>query len=233
VGIVIATDQQTLRVGSAKLIVDGTDTTLVRKAEISLSPARVQTRALSQLLNVSRDVYNGALQHRRDAWQMTRNTSHPVSISRFDQFNEVTELREVCPAIDRFGIRPARGAISRVDEAYGAFFRRVKNKETPGYPRFKSKARFRTIFYDDPQGWALRDVTVCPPRQGGHTAKEIVPALYVQGVGEIRLGPGAIRQLRRLIARGGRGPHFDHHAHQVRRLASLRWVLRSRSETPC
>jgi putative transposase len=122
---VIAPDKTALRVGSAKLIVDGTDTTLVRKAEIALRPSRVRARVLSQLLRLSRDIYNGALQHRRDAWHITRNTSRPTSISRFDQFNEVKELKEVCPAIGRFGVTPVRGAISRVDEAFGAFFRRV------------------------------------------------------------------------------------------------------------
>jgi putative transposase len=200
---VIAADQQALRVGSAKLIVDGTDATLFRKVEISLSPSRVQARALPQLLQLSRDTYNGALQHRRDAWQMTRNSSQPASISRFDQFIEIKELRQVCPAIGRFGTSPVRGAISRVDEAYAAFFRRVKIGETPGYPRFKSRARFRTIFYDDPKSWALRGVTGRPPRRNGRPAKEVTPALYVQGIGEIPLGISAIRQLRRLTARGG------------------------------
>ena len=203
VGTVIAPDQQALRVGSAKLIVDGTDTTLVRKAEISLGPSRVQARALTQLLQLSRDIYNGALQHRRDAWQMTRNSGHPSSISRFDQFKQVKELQEVCPAIGRFGTRPVRGAISRVDEAYGAFFRRVKAGQTPGYPRFKSSTRFRTIFYDDPQSWTLHGLTPRPPRKGRRPAQGVPPALYVQGIGEIPLGLGAIRQLRRLITRGG------------------------------
>jgi hypothetical protein len=57
---------------------------------------------------------------------MTRNSTQPVSISRFDQFNEVKEPKEVCPAIGRFGIGPVRGAISRVDEAFGAFFRQLR-----------------------------------------------------------------------------------------------------------
>ena len=199
----IASDQTALRVGSAKLIVDGTDTALLRKAEISLRPSRGRARSLSQLLHLSRDIYNAALQHRRDAWQITRNAVQPTSISRFDQFNEVKGLKEVCPAIVRFGVNPVRGAISRVDEAFGAFFRRLKSGETPGYPRFKSQARFRTIFYDEPHGWALRGLTVGPPRRDGRPAKEVSVALYVQGVGEIPLGKGAVRQLRRLIARGG------------------------------
>jgi putative transposase len=200
---VIASDQTALRVGSAKLIVDGTDTTLVRKAEIALRPSRIRARVLSRLLQLSHDIYNGALQHRRDAWHITRNSPRPTSISRFDQFNEVKELKEVCPAIGRFGVTPVRGAISRVDEAFGAFFRRVKNGETPGYPRFKSRSRFRTIFYDTPTGWHLRGVAPCPPRKDGHRAKAVRAALYVQGVGEIPLGQGAVRQLRRLIDRGG------------------------------
>jgi putative transposase len=199
-GTVIAPDQTALRVGSAKLIVDGTDTTLVRKADISLCPSRVGARSLSQLLQLSHDIYNGALQHRRDARQITRNSARPTSISRFDQFNEVKGLKEVCPAIGRFGITPVRGAISRVDEAFGAFFRRVKNGETAGYPRFKSRARFRTIFYDTPKGWHLRGLTA---RKDGHPVTALAAALYVQGVGEIPLGQGAVRQLRRLIARGG------------------------------
>jgi putative transposase len=203
IGTVIASDKTALRVGSAKLIVDGTDTTLVRKAEIALRPSRVRARLLSQLLQLSCDIYNGALQHRRDAWHITRNSSRPTSISRFDQFKEVKELKEVCPAIGRFGITPVRGAISRVDEAFGAFFRRVKSGETPGYPRFKSRARFRTIFYDEPRGWKLRGVTPRPPGKEGRPARAVAAALYVQGVGDIPLGHGAVRQLRRLIARGG------------------------------
>ena len=200
---VIASDQTALRVGSAKLIVDGTDTTLARKAEIALRPSRVRGRLLTQLLQFSHDICNGALQQRRDAWHVTRNSPRPTSISRFDQFNEVKELKEVCPAIGRFGITPVRGAISRVDEAFGAFFRRVKNGETPGYPRFKSRARFRTVFYDTPKGWRLRGITPGPPRKDGRPANAVAAALYVQGVGEIPLAKGAVRQLRRLIARGG------------------------------
>jgi hypothetical protein len=114
---VIASDKSALRVGSAKLIVDGTDTTVVRKAEIALRPSRGRACALTRLLRLSGDIYNGALQHRRDAWQITRNSARPTFISRFDQFSEVKELKEVCPTIGRFGIGPVRGAISRVDEA--------------------------------------------------------------------------------------------------------------------
>ena len=84
------------------MIVDGTDDTLCRKAEFALLPGRSKTRALVMLGNWSREIYNGALQHRRDAWHLKK-----VAIRRFDQFNEVPTLREVCPEVTRFGIQPA------------------------------------------------------------------------------------------------------------------------------
>jgi putative transposase len=186
---VISSNRTALKMGSSKLIVDGTDDTLCRKAEISLLPGRSKARALDKLGNWSREVYNGALQHRRDAWHLTK-----VTISRFDQFNEVPSLREVCPEVARFGIRPARGAISRADEAFAAYFRRVGDGETPGYPRFKSRKRFRTVFYDEPANWQLLNL-----EDGGGGR----PTLYVKGVGEIPLSKTAVSQLGRLMDRGG------------------------------
>jgi putative transposase len=186
---VISSDRLALKVGSSKLVVDGTDETLVRKAEFSLSPGRCQARALETLITWSREVYNGSLQHRRDAWHIAR-----APISRFDQFNEVPSLREVCPQVARFGNQPVRGALSRVDEAFAGFYRRSKEGQTPGYPRFKSHRRFRTVMYDEPVNWALK---------GMGTTNRTEPTLYVKGVGEIALSKKSARQLVRLIDRGG------------------------------
>ncbi len=114
-----------------------------------------------------------------------------ASVRRFDEFNEIPELRVLRPDVASFGNQFVRGAISRADEAFAGFFRRLKDGETPGFPRFKSHSRFRTVFYDEPVGWALRRLD--------HDD----PALYVQGVGEISLARHAVAQLRRLTARGG------------------------------
>jgi len=128
-GPVIASDRNAVRVGSAKLVVDGTDTILLRKAEIALAPTRVQVHSLDALIAWSRAIYNGALQHRRDAWRMAQ-----VSISRFDQFNEVPALREDHPQAVRYGNQPMRGAISRLDEAFAGFFRRARVRREAGLP---------------------------------------------------------------------------------------------------
>jgi putative transposase len=183
---VIAPNRGGLRIGPAKLIVDGSDETLCRKAQFSLAPGRSKCRRLEQLVSLSREVYNAALEARGGAWRTEQR-----SVKKFEEFGEIAELRRVRPDIVPFGNQPVRGALSRLDEAFGAFFRRVKASESPGYPRFKSKARFRTVFYDEPVSWALRGLHSGPPR------------LYVQGVGEIALSKRGTRQLRRLVERGG------------------------------
>ncbi len=84
----IASDKKAIRVGPALLVVDGTDETLDRKAQFSLAPGRVKARRLSKLISLSAEVYNAAIEHRRGAYQRAG-----VTISRFDQFNEIPAVR--------------------------------------------------------------------------------------------------------------------------------------------
>jgi putative transposase len=184
---VIASDRQAVKVGTALLVVDGTDQVMCRKVEFSLRPSRGQKHALEHgLLPLSVDSYNASLQHRRDAWRRAK-----VTVTSFEQFGEIKDIgADLRPDIARFGVQPVRSAIRRVDEAMSAFFRRAKDGQTPGYPRFKSRRRFRTVFYDEPVSWALRL----------HGSR---PFLRVQGIGEMVLSNSAVRQLRRLADRGG------------------------------
>ena len=185
-GLVIDGYEKALRVGNAFLLVDGTDETVVRVAEIAVFPNRSQSRQLDRLLDLVREAYNAALQERRDAWRLRGHT-----VQLFDQFAQITELRELRPEIKTFGIQPIRGALRRVDHAFSAFFRRCSAGDKPGYPRFKSRSRYRSIDYDEPASWRLSGLASERPR------------IYVQGIGDVRLGRKGVRQLRRLSERGG------------------------------
>jgi putative transposase len=55
-----------------------------------------------------------------------------------------------------------------LDLAFGAFFRRCKTGDKPGYPRFRARARFDSVRWPDTSGWALKGTR-----------------LYVQGIGHI------------------------------------------------
>ncbi len=107
-------------------------------------------------------------------------------------------MRDVCPQVARFGNQPVRGAISRVDEAFAAFHRRTRDGQTPGYPRFKSRRRFRTVCYDEPVNWVLKGIGSTQS-----SSRSTQPALSLKGVGQIALSAKSVRQLVRLMGRGG------------------------------
>ncbi|MGH9125195.1 MAG: RNA-guided endonuclease InsQ/TnpB family protein, partial [Acidimicrobiales bacterium] len=48
-----------------------------------------------------------------------------------------------------------RGTLTRLDLAYRAFYRRCRQGQTPGHPRFKSRWRFDSASYPDTSGWRL------------------------------------------------------------------------------
>ena len=98
-------------------------------------------------LRLTREIYNAALQERRDAWAKQR-----VSVTRADQEKQLPAVREARPEFDDVPIRVQRGALRRIDKAFAAFFRRCKAGEKPGYPRFKSSDHFSSILIDDLDG---------------------------------------------------------------------------------
>lgn len=83
------------------------------------------------------ELYNAALQQRREAWARQR-----VSVSRFAQTKDLTELREAMREWREIPSDIARSALTRLDLAFAAFFRRIRSGEKPGYPRFRSRYRY-------------------------------------------------------------------------------------------
>ena len=86
-------------------------------------------------------LYNAGLQHWRDAHRLGG-----VNVSLYDQYKEFTLVRRDDP--DGWGsldLEVGRGVLRRLDIARLGFYRRVREGETPGYPRFKPPSRWRTI----------------------------------------------------------------------------------------
>jgi len=171
-----------VRVGSAKLVVGGTDQALCRKASFSLSPGRVTASALDQLVGLSRETYNAAWQHRRDAWARAR-----VSVGRFDQFDEIPEIRAVRPDVVRFGNQVGgvdRGITVTAALSYGTTISLPGFlKEARGVIAERQRAREQTERFS-PAGRkhsrAIAQVSAKAHRQSEnwarHTAKDIVAA---------------------------------------------------------
>ncbi len=120
---------------------------LVKRIErIRLYPTPRQERALSFMLDVTRELYNAALQERRDAYRL-----RGVSIGMKEQYAELTALRKPMFRLDtRISAvyRECEDAVlRRLDLAMQAFFRRCKRGETPGFPRFKPRDRWKQLSF--------------------------------------------------------------------------------------
>ncbi|MHB8462972.1 MAG: RNA-guided endonuclease InsQ/TnpB family protein, partial [Vulcanimicrobiaceae bacterium] len=117
-----------------------------RIERIRLYPSARQTQGLRFILDVTRQLYNAALQERRDAYRLCN-----VSISTKMQYAEVTALRNPATWLDTRVAAVYRecedAVLRRLDLAMQAFFRRCKRDETPGFPRFKAADRWKQITF--------------------------------------------------------------------------------------
>ena len=92
--------------------------------------------ALSACLEDTRQLYNAALEERREAWRMGR---HKVTF--YSQDAQLKEIRADDPERHgRWAFNCERAAIRRLDRAFQGFFRRVKAGEKPGYPGSRGAA---------------------------------------------------------------------------------------------
>jgi len=144
---------------------------MTRTYKYRLFPRRAQKLALDSILEQGRLLYNAALEQRVETYKATgKGLSYP------DQWAHFRDERRANP--DTLGLLNATGIqqlLRRLDKGFGAFFRRVKAGETPGFPRFKGKNRFHSLEYRHGDGCKLR------------TDKTGRTVFYVQNVGEVKV----------------------------------------------
>ncbi len=107
-----------------------------------LYPTKAQVSVLERMLGVCRDVYN-SLVHERTVLYETQGKSP----SRVDQCREITTWKATHPELLDVYSQVLQNITRRVDLAFQAFFRRVRNGEEPGYPRLKGKDQYDSITY--------------------------------------------------------------------------------------
>ena len=110
---------------------------MFRSYLLRIRPNKAQVATFEHILATNCDLYNAALQERRDAWRMCGK-----SISYRHQQDQLTELHREHEDIAALALQVARDPLRRVDLAFKAFFRRVKAGDTPGYPRFRAKVPY-------------------------------------------------------------------------------------------
>ena len=96
-------------------------------------------QALDEAFRECARLYNAALEHWQTAWK------HGHSVSLYEQYCELTDIRVEDAYWSSVSVQIGRGVLRRLDRARQAFYRRCKSGEQPGYPRFRSSRRWKTI----------------------------------------------------------------------------------------
>jgi putative transposase len=142
-------------------------------------PNHTQIAEFERTLDLCRELYNAALQERRDSYNSWKegnlgyqfanlenaitviqadapkpNAPKPPTINYYTQANQLKAIKEARPEYKQIHSQILQDVLKRVDKAFAGFFDRVKKGQTPGYPRFQGKGRYDSFCF--PQGgWTL------------------------------------------------------------------------------
>ncbi len=96
-----------------------------------------------------RELYNAALTERKDAYKYAGK-----SVSYYDQQNDLPEIKaEIRQEYQDIAAHVLQDVLRRLDRAFQNFFRRCRNGENPGFPRFQGRNRYDSFTYPDGAGW--------------------------------------------------------------------------------
>jgi putative transposase len=143
---------------------------LKRAYKFRAYPTERQAQRSCALLDAHRQLYNAALEERREAWR------HSVTIRYGDQSAQLKEIRRADPAGQgRWSFSSQQQTLRRLDRAFQGYFQRIQAGRKAGYPRFKSAARWDSVDFVDGDGARWRNPE----------AKWARP--YFKGVGNIKV----------------------------------------------
>ncbi len=152
----------------------GTGVAVRRSYKFLLRPTRKQQQALRAMLADHCDLYNAALQERREAY------AHPskTSVRYGDQSAQLRDIRTAdADGQGRWSFSSQQATLRRLNKAFEAFFRRIRNGDEPGYPRFKGKGHFDTVDFP-------KDGDGC---RWNSTPHDTQTRVRLQGVGHVRV----------------------------------------------
>ena len=106
-------------------------------------PSKAFAAQCESALEVCRELYNAALQERRDAWKLNRQ-----SVSWSAQCAQLPQIKPLRPDVAEVHSQVLQATLRRLQRSFENFFRRVKaGEKEAGWPRFKSRRRFDSFTY--------------------------------------------------------------------------------------
>jgi len=162
---------------------DYVDPVQVRRAyKFRAYPTCPQEGRAAGLLRDHCDLYNAALQERRDAWRMRQ-----VSITYGYQSAQLKDIRRADPdGQGRHSFTAQQQTLRRLNTVFQAFYRRVRHRRA-GYPRFKPCHRFSQVLF------VAGDGAKWEPADGGTWAYATFQAVGRVKVKQHRAVRGAVK----------------------------------------
>jgi putative transposase len=179
-----------------------------RAYKLRAYPTRPQEGRAVRLLADHCDLYNAALQERREAWRMCN-----LSVAYRDQSAQLKEIRAADPAGQgRHSFTAQQQTLRRLNAVFAAYFSRRRDAEKAGqqaskrgekararnvgYPRFKPRQRFNQVLFISGDGAKWE------PIQGGPWAHATLQAVGRIKVNQHRPVVGLVKTLQ--LKREGR-----------------------------
>ena len=116
-----------------------------------LIPTKRQHKELREILESQRELYNAAVEERRNCYLKTGKGR-----SFIDQSNALSAWRKDDADACKVSINIQRWTLGRLDQAYKGFFTSIKAKHKTTLPRFRSKTRWRTFGFSEFRGITLQ-----------------------------------------------------------------------------
>jgi len=101
-----------------------------------------QAKLFETWLGICCDLYNAALQERRDAWRLLRR-----QVTLNDQYRQLTEVRGADAEVAAIPAWVTRSPLLHVERAIATFVARRQRGELVGYPRFRARKRYDTFTF--------------------------------------------------------------------------------------
>ncbi|MBN1133912.1 MAG: transposase, partial [Methanosarcinaceae archaeon] len=105
-------------------------------------PNKIQEKKMERSLELCREVYNRTLAERKQAYEKSGKTLSKYTLNKL-----LPQWKKDNPEYKEVFSQTLQEVQERVDLAFKHFFRRVKNGEKPGYPRFKGKGWYDSFTY--------------------------------------------------------------------------------------
>lgn len=126
---------------------------LMKTYKYKLKPTKEQKEIFESWVNTCRFLYNLALNERILVYELRQK-----SVSRFDQYNQLPELKKMHPWLAEVYSDTLGDVLDRVDRSYQNFFR------GEGFPKYSKKGQYRSFTYK--RNYTISNSTIKLPKIG-------------------------------------------------------------------